>query len=183
MVTSASPRLRRELEPLKMTSAISPPRKLLALCSPRIQRTASTIFDFPDPFGPTMAVMPPPKSKTVLSAKLLKPTSSSRLSMLSSPRSNIGRTAWMLFYRMERFSTPTRSASEEPRWRFGLVWCPCAHGRLVRGQCIDQLALGVDGVAVVATPFGQHLRRDFSRRCEEASLAVEAIALVELAKQ
>src|SRR5262249_48183595 len=58
-----------------------PPRRLLALCSPRIQRTASTMFDFPDPFGPTMAVMPDAKSSCVLSAKLLKPTSSRRLSM------------------------------------------------------------------------------------------------------
>src|SRR5438105_399594 len=34
------PRLLRELEPLKMTSAISPPRSDLADCSPRIRRTA-----------------------------------------------------------------------------------------------------------------------------------------------
>src|SRR6516162_6866134 len=81
MVTSANPRLRRDEEPLKMTSAISPPRKLLADCSPRIQRTASTTLDLPEPFGPTMAVTPSPKSKVVLSAKLLKPTSSRRLSM------------------------------------------------------------------------------------------------------
>ena len=64
-----------------MTSAISPPRRLLALCSPRIQRTASTMLLLPEPLGPTMAVMPSPKSKTVLSAKLLKPTSSRRLSI------------------------------------------------------------------------------------------------------
>src|SRR5947209_1523164 len=81
MVTSASPRLRREVEPLKMTSAISPPRRLLALCSPRTQRTASTTLLLPLPLGPTMAVIPAGKSNCVLSAKLLKPTSSSRLSM------------------------------------------------------------------------------------------------------
>src|SRR5437588_3303344 len=81
IVTSASPTLRRDEEPLKMTSAISPPRRLLALCSPMIQRTASTILLLPEPLGPTMPVMPSPKSKVVLSAKLLKPTSSSRLSM------------------------------------------------------------------------------------------------------
>jgi hypothetical protein len=86
MVTSATPKLRREAEPLKITSAISPPRRLLALCSPRVQRTASTMFDLPLPFGPTMAVMPSPKSKVVLSAKLLKPTSSRRLSMNAPPR-------------------------------------------------------------------------------------------------
>src|SRR5262245_10172935 len=85
MVTSANPRLRRDAEPLKMTSAISPPRSDLADCSPRIQRTASTILLLPDPFGPTMAVTPSPKSNVVLSAKLLKPTSSKRLSISQDP--------------------------------------------------------------------------------------------------
>src|SRR5436189_4550761 len=81
MVTSAMPRLRREVDPLKMTSAISPPRRLLALCSPSIQRTASTMLLLPEPLGPTIAVMPSPKVKLVLSAKLLNPIKSSRLSM------------------------------------------------------------------------------------------------------
>src|SRR5882672_5620450 len=75
------PRLLRELEPLKITSAISPPRSDLADCSPRIQRTASTTLLLPDPFGPTMPVTPGEKSNRVLSAKDLKPTSSRRLSM------------------------------------------------------------------------------------------------------
>src|SRR5262249_42015300 len=74
---------RRVVEPLKMTSAISPPRKLLALCSPSTQRTASTMLLLPLPLGPTMAVMPAAKSNWVLSAKLLKPTSSKRLSIQS----------------------------------------------------------------------------------------------------
>src|SRR5262245_22142178 len=64
-----------------MTSAISPPRRLLADCSPSTQRTASTTFDLPDPFGPTTAVTPGGKSNAVLSAKLLKPTSSRRFSI------------------------------------------------------------------------------------------------------
>src|SRR5580704_17597419 len=81
MVTSAMPRLRRDVEPLKITSAISPPRRLLALCSPRIQRTASTMLDLPEPLGPTIAVTPSPKSNVVLSAKLLKPINSRRFSM------------------------------------------------------------------------------------------------------
>ncbi len=71
----------REPEPLKMTSAISLPRRLLALCSPRTHLMASTTLLLPEPLGPTMAVMPGGKSKRVLSAKLLKPTSSSALSM------------------------------------------------------------------------------------------------------
>src|SRR6476620_9375934 len=81
IVTSARPRLRREVEPLKMTSAISPPRSVLADCSPRIQRTASTMLLLPEPLGPTTAVMPSPKVKVVLSAKLLNPIKSRRLSI------------------------------------------------------------------------------------------------------
>src|SRR4051794_10642857 len=75
------PRLLRELDPLKMTSAISPPRRLLADCSPRIQRTASTTLLLPEPFGPTTAVTPGAKSSRVLSANDLNPTSSRRLSI------------------------------------------------------------------------------------------------------
>src|SRR5213592_2899203 len=81
METSARPRLLRAVAPLKMTSAISPPRRLLADCSPSTQRTASTMLDLPLPLGPTMAVTPGGNSKTVLSAKLLKPTNSRRFSM------------------------------------------------------------------------------------------------------
>src|SRR3954471_7430453 len=59
--------------PLKMTSAISPPRKALADCSPSTQRMASEIFDLPQPFGPTMAETPGMKLSVVLSAKDLNP--------------------------------------------------------------------------------------------------------------
>ena len=40
-------------EPLKMTSAIESPRRCLAEISPITQRTASMMFDLPQPFGPT----------------------------------------------------------------------------------------------------------------------------------
>src|SRR5438874_831386 len=80
-VTSARPIARRDEEPLKITSAISPPRMLLALCSPRIHLTASTTLLFPEPFGPTIAVMPGGNVNHVRSAKLLNPTSSSLLSI------------------------------------------------------------------------------------------------------
>src|SRR5256885_287480 len=56
--TSAKPSGLRDSAPLKMTSAISPPRSDLADCSPKTQRTASQTLDFPQPFGPTMAVTP-----------------------------------------------------------------------------------------------------------------------------
>src|SRR5271166_6388190 len=80
-VISAAFSPRRVGEPLKITSAISLPRRLLMLCSPRTHLMASTTFDFPDPFGPTTTVIPGGNSNRVLSAKLLKPASSSALSI------------------------------------------------------------------------------------------------------
>src|SRR5215472_12165150 len=59
--------------PLKITSAISPPRSALADCSPKTQRIASEMFDLPQPFGPTIAVTPGRKLSVVLSAKDLNP--------------------------------------------------------------------------------------------------------------
>src|SRR5580658_10206128 len=59
--------------PLKITSAISPPRRALADCSPSTHRMASETLDLPQPLGPTMAVTPGWKFNAVLSAKDLKP--------------------------------------------------------------------------------------------------------------
>ena len=58
----------------------APPRRVRGDCSPSTQRIASLILDLPLPFGPTTAVMPSPKRKTVLSGKDLKPCSSNDLS-------------------------------------------------------------------------------------------------------
>src|SRR5947209_221335 len=71
--TSAIPSGLRPSVPLKITSAISPPRKALADCSPSTQRIASDTFDLPHPLGPTMAVTPGWKLRDVLSAKDLNP--------------------------------------------------------------------------------------------------------------
>src|SRR5579864_3748956 len=71
--TSAIPKGLRPSVPLKITSAISPPRSALADCSPSTQRIASDTFDLPHPLGPTMAVTPGWKFKAVLSAKDLNP--------------------------------------------------------------------------------------------------------------
>src|SRR5438445_93404 len=59
---------------LKITSAISPPRNALADFSPSTQRMASATLDLPQPFGPTMAVIPGWKFSEVLSANDLKPS-------------------------------------------------------------------------------------------------------------
>src|SRR6266516_6491858 len=85
--TSANPTGLRVSAPLKMTSAISSPRSDFADCSPSAQRTASRTLDFPQPFGPIMAVMPRWKLKTVLSANDLKPTSSIDCKCIRRPQS------------------------------------------------------------------------------------------------
>src|SRR5215469_13173005 len=62
-----------------MTSSLFLPRRVRMLCSPSTQRSPSATLDLPEPFGPTMAVMPGLNSSTVRGAKLLKPCSSIRL--------------------------------------------------------------------------------------------------------
>ena len=57
-VTSAIPTGFLLSVPLKITSAISPPRRALAEVSPKTQRIASTTLDLPQPFGPTTPVTP-----------------------------------------------------------------------------------------------------------------------------
>src|SRR6266404_1261862 len=71
--TSAMPTGLRLSVPLKITSAISPPRRALADCSPSTQRIASETLDLPHPLGPTIAVTPGWKFSEVLSANDLKP--------------------------------------------------------------------------------------------------------------
>ncbi len=55
--SAAAPGFRASL-PLKITSSILSPRRLLALCSPRTHVMASATLLLPHPLGPTMAVTP-----------------------------------------------------------------------------------------------------------------------------
>src|SRR5690349_1011982 len=64
-------------DPLKIMSSVFLPRKRAYDCSPSTQRRESAMFDFPEPLGPTIAVIPPANSKVVLDAKVLYPCSSS----------------------------------------------------------------------------------------------------------
>ena len=48
--------------PLNMTSSILEARRVLVDCSPRTHLMESTIFDFPQPFGPKRDVIPSVKS-------------------------------------------------------------------------------------------------------------------------
>src|SRR5205823_1304403 len=58
-----------------MRSSMRWPRSDLALCSPRAQRPASSTLLFPQPWGPTIAVMPGSTFTTVFSPNDLKPGS------------------------------------------------------------------------------------------------------------
>ena len=71
--TSAIPRAFFLAVPLKITLLIADERNKEGRCSPRTQRNASTILDFPHPFGPTIDVIPLSKPTLVLWAKLLNP--------------------------------------------------------------------------------------------------------------
>src|ERR1700730_15549301 len=73
--TSARPSGGLLAVPAKMTSSILPPRSDLAPCSPITQASASTTLDFPEPLGPTTAVIPGSKRRVVEDAKDLKPRS------------------------------------------------------------------------------------------------------------
>src|SRR5881275_3510646 len=65
-----------------MTSFISAPRRCFTRCSPRTQAMASATLLLPQPFGPTMLVIPSPVKMTLVwSAKDLKPVISRRFSL------------------------------------------------------------------------------------------------------
>src|SRR6187397_1693371 len=62
-------------DPEKITSVRLSPRRRLAELSPITQRTASMMFDLPQPFGPTTPVMLVGRCRVVGSTKDLKPLS------------------------------------------------------------------------------------------------------------
>ena len=71
--TSAMPDAVRVREPLNIRSSRLSERSAFILCSPITQRIASTIFDLPQPFGPTIPVIGLSSMIWVLSAKDLNP--------------------------------------------------------------------------------------------------------------
>ena len=60
-------------EPEKINSLIAPARSTPGLCSPIAKSTASVMLLFPEPFGPTIEVMPPSSGILTGRAKVLKP--------------------------------------------------------------------------------------------------------------
>src|SRR5205085_10359445 len=71
--------------PLKRTSSIRSPRRLLALCSPITHVIASATLLLPQPFGPTMAVTPLSNASSERSEKDLKPLISRRSRRIRTP--------------------------------------------------------------------------------------------------
>ena len=69
--------------PEKMISSVFCPRRLWTFCSPKTQRTASEILLFPQPFGPTITVIPSANSIVVLSAKDLNPCKINRSNFIN----------------------------------------------------------------------------------------------------
>ena len=83
--TSARPRGPRVEVPAKMTSSILPPRSVFAPCSPMTHASASTTLDFPEPFGPTIAVTPGSKANVVGCANDLNPLSVTLFRCMEAP--------------------------------------------------------------------------------------------------
>src|SRR4051794_39546863 len=72
-LTSARPSAGRLAVPAKMTSSIFDDRTVFGPWAPSTQATASTMLDFPEPFGPTTTMTPGSSSSVVVSAKDLNP--------------------------------------------------------------------------------------------------------------
>src|SRR4029079_18977967 len=81
--TSALLRAGRDVLPEKMTSSIDAARMDLCEDSPITQRSASTRFDLPQPFGPTTPVNPGSIAKSVGSTNDLKPSRRSLVSFIA----------------------------------------------------------------------------------------------------
>src|SRR5450432_2690311 len=77
-LTSAWLREGRLAAPAKITSSMPPARMGLAELAPITQRSASSRFDLPQPFGPTTPVTPGSIRNSVVSTKDLKPVRRSR---------------------------------------------------------------------------------------------------------
>ena len=78
---------------MKMTSSMRALRRARVLWAPSTQVTASTTLDLPEPLGPTTAVTPGSNSRTVVSAKDLKPFMVNRLRNTRETLPTLERTA------------------------------------------------------------------------------------------
>src|SRR6476620_468024 len=85
IATSALLRAGRDVLPEKITSSIEAARIDLCEDSPITQRSASTRFDLPQPFGPTTPVRPGSIRKSVGSTNDLKPMRRRRVNFMPPP--------------------------------------------------------------------------------------------------
>src|ERR1700676_2444694 len=151
-----------------MTSDISLPRRLLTLCSPSTHLIASTTFDLPEPFGPTTTVIPAGNSNRVLSAKLLKPTSSSAFNMGSGLRELVQRSGKAEGRRMKAEETHLSAFCLRPS-AFLLRRDLCKQVRHRRGHLDDaRAAAGAVGLARVQVPVGVGERVDLQAATQRA---------------
>src|ERR1700682_2692768 len=111
IATSALLRAGRELEPEKITSSIDAARMDLCEVSPITQRSASTRFDLPQPFGPTTPVSPGSIRKSVGSTKDLKPSRRSRVSFMG----RLFPTRFFLVHRLHAFAAGTGAQKSSAR--------------------------------------------------------------------
>src|ERR1700740_2365770 len=91
ITTSAWLRAGRLPEPAKITASMSAARSDLCEVSPIAQRSASTRFDLPQPFGPTTPVRPGSITKSVGSTNDLKPWRRRRVSFIDTDSLLAGR--------------------------------------------------------------------------------------------
>src|SRR5260221_13536019 len=107
-----------------MTSAISPPLRAFADCSPSTQRIASDTFDLPHPLGPTMAVTPGWKLRAVLSAKDLNPSTVKFLRYMLPVKASRARrfSKAKNHYIQYATSVGAQLIGEEPRFELCLIY-------------------------------------------------------------
>src|SRR5262245_27089711 len=114
--------------PAKITSSMSDARMFLVEFSPITQRSASSRFDLPQPFGPTTPVKPGSIRSSVGSTKDLKPDSRSRVNFIwprvdlsgkptHSPVLRGERRIDQLPELFRRFDPPQHLAIDEEGWR------------------------------------------------------------------
>ncbi len=165
--TSARPSAGRSAVPAKMTSSILPPRSARAPWAPSTHATASTMFDLPEPLGPTTTHTPGSNSSVVLSAKDLKPFSVNDLGTSRPPlrRPMVGARppSWIVDLDRHRRDEPLsgrgsaarrgRRSARPRRRRPARAAGPRHHATMRSTAAARVLELGLDrAVAAVADP-------------------------------
>src|ERR1700760_2289403 len=171
IVTSARPIGGRFTVPLKMQSAMRSARSDLWLCSPKTHEIASTTFDLPHPFGPTMQVVPIPANvTTVRSQKDLNP-------VISTFRS-LSKVSPFVSASYGVAPAPPGTAHIQPRTVLKLQLRPeyscCTHQTRLRcvfrreGVCVDRSAINLDTSTGSRSPEQTYGRFSFRGPCRLA---------------